>query len=45
VEPGNRYTIGTYYDNVWYDWEITVEEDQVYDLEFELTADICETFF
>jgi hypothetical protein len=45
VETGKTYTVGTYYDNVWYEWDITIEEDQVYDLEFQLTEDICTTFF
>lgn len=45
VETGNIYTVGTYYDNVWYEWQITIEEGKEYQLQFELTDNICSEFF
>jgi hypothetical protein len=45
VEVGQTYTVGTYYDNTWYDWDIVIEEGKEYQLEFELTSNICSEFF
>lgn len=45
TEPGKTYTIGTYFDDVWYQWEVVIDQDGEYNLEFELTSDVCTEFF
>ena len=41
VELGNTYVVGTYYDNVWQEWQIFIEENQEYQLELNLTDNVC----
>jgi hypothetical protein len=38
VEVGQTYTVGTYYDNTWYNWKIVIKEGLDHQLEFELTS-------
>ena len=45
VEIGQTYIVGTYYDNVWYEWQITIEKDKEYPLQLNLTNAICDEFF
>jgi len=42
---GNTYMLGTYYDESWQEWEITVNEEQSYDFTIEFSSSICSDVF
>lgn len=45
VERGSTYVLGTYFDNIWYEWQITIQEQEIYPLELDFTDKICSELF
>lgn len=42
---GETYNLGTYYNNEWYQWEITIDEDSNYNFELIFPAIVCLNVF
>ncbi|MFK5855670.1 MAG: hypothetical protein QM503_06030 [Bacteroidota bacterium] len=38
---GESYVLGTYYDGIWKEWEITVSEETSYDFEINFSQSVC----
>ncbi|MBU1370559.1 MAG: hypothetical protein KJ578_04810 [Bacteroidetes bacterium] len=45
VQVGNTYVVGIYYDNNWYETEVTVTQEAYSYVGFELPADVCSEVF
>lgn len=45
VEVGQSYVVGIYYDNEWYETEVTVTQDHYSYVDFALPADVCSEVF
>jgi len=45
VEVGQTYVVGIYYDNDWYETEVTVTQESYSYVGFELPADVCSEVF
>ena len=42
---GNTYIIGTYYDNTWKEWEVTITEETTYTFKIEFSQSACTSVF
>lgn len=45
VVKGETYIVGTYYDNIWYEWQIIISNEETYQLQLNLSDKVCSELF